>query len=391
MTGGMAATKSILGQPSWVVKSADVELAVTVRGGHMAPVTFFRGSSRPVRPYYISPWQGSGTRTGEPVLDVLRGDFFCMPFGAANKLRREDHPAHGEPAGSTWRFVGLTKARGVTELALAMTTKARRGTVSKKLSLVDGENVTYIEHDLSAYSGPLCFSHHAILDVPPEPSSMRVSVSPFRLGRVAPRRILTNDVNEYYALAPGRRFSSLDRVPTIWRDLPWADCSSQPHLRGFMDVIAVYPRSGALPAWTAVTVPSRGYLWFSLRDPSLLPQTVLWMDNGGRHASPWGGTNRCLGVEDGCAYFASGLAESARKNDLNTLGIPTALRFRPDRAVRVAHIQGVARIPAGFDRVRTASFRQDAVLFTSWSGKTASARVRWRFLEEGSASLRSES
>ena len=134
-------------------------------------------------------------------------------------------------------------------------------------------------------------------------------------------------------------------------------------------------------------VPSRGYLWFALRDAAVLPQTVLRMDNCGRHAPPWLGVNRCLGVEDGCAYFASDLADSAKKNELNAEGIPTVLKMDPDHPTRIAHIQGVARIPRAFDRVRRAGFNRDAVRFESWSGSAVEVPVRWRFLKEGRAAL----
>jgi len=46
------------GQPSWVIQSDQVELAITEIGGHMAPVTFYRKDPSPVQPYHISPWQG---------------------------------------------------------------------------------------------------------------------------------------------------------------------------------------------------------------------------------------------------------------------------------------------------------------------------------------------
>ena len=90
-----AKKKTIFGERSWVIGNDQVELAVTMRGGHMAPVTFFRGAEAPVQPYYISPWQGTRTRTGVAVLDMLRGDFFCMPFGGGEPYRGENHPAHG--------------------------------------------------------------------------------------------------------------------------------------------------------------------------------------------------------------------------------------------------------------------------------------------------------
>jgi len=374
---------TIKGEPSWVVATAQVELALTVRGGHMAPVQFFRDSDRPVQPYWFSPWQGSGVSTGEPVLDPARGDFFCMPFGSENAWRGEDHPAHGESAGSRWELVSLEEAGGVTEIRLGLTTTIRRGRIEKRVSLVSGGNALYIEHTLEGYEGRMCLGHHANLAVPEEPGSLLVSVSPFRLARVAPREALANVGKEYYFLAPGRAFTRLDRAPTIWKDRPYADLSTHPVFPGFMDVAAVYPVAGRGPAWTAVVLPASGALWFALRDALVLPQTTMWMSNGGRHQPPWNSANRVLGLEDGCAYFASGLTRSAARNDLNAAGIPTTMKLRPDRPTRIRVIQGMARIPRGFDRVKSAAFLPGAVVFTSRSGKKAPARVRWSFLETG--------
>ncbi len=216
--------------------------------------------------------------------------------------------------------------------------------------------------------------------------SLRLSTCPTRLGRVVPRKNLSNTGNEYYFLDPGAAFSRLDRVPTIWRRAPSADLSSHPVPRGFMDLAAVFPKPGPAPAWTAVVLSGRGCLWFALRDASLLPQTVFWMSNGGRHAAPWSGVNRCLGIEDGCAYFTFGLGPSVRRNDLNAAGIPTTLTLKPDRPLTIRHIQGMARVPKGFDRVRSARFEPGRVCFTAWSGKTARAEVGWEFLATGALS-----
>ena len=360
-----------------------VELALTVRGGHMAPVTFFRASARPIQPYYISPWQGRNVRTGVPVLDVLRGDFFCLPFGGGDSYRGENHPVHGESAGSTWRFDGLERSAEVTELRLRLHTRVRPGRITKRLSLVRGQNVIYCQHTLDGFSGRLCLSHHATLAVPGTPGSLRLSLSPMRLGRVVPRSALANTGNEYYFLAPGKKFTDLGRVPTIWKDLPFEDCSTHPLRYGFMDLVSVFARPGGTPAWTTVVMPAQECLWFALKDPHLLPQTTLWMSNGGRHAPPWNGINRCLGVEDGCAYFTFGLAASLRRNELAAAGIPTALGLRPDRQTCINYIQGMTRIPRGFDRVKSLSFRKDSVSFTSWSGKRVQAAVRWSFLYTG--------
>jgi hypothetical protein len=373
----------VRGQPSWVVANRQVELAMTERGGHMAPVVFFRDTADPVQPYYVSPWQGTGVSTGVPVLDVLRGDFFCMPFGGGKPYRGESHPPHGESAGSRWSLDGVRTRADVTELTLTMSTTVRPGRITKRISLLDGQNVLYCRHVLEGFSGRMCLSHHATLAMPEAEGSLRVSVSPLRLARVVPRDALTNVGNEYYFLAPGRSFTKLDRVPTIWKDAPFADLSSHPIRRGFMDLVALFARPSTTPAWTAVVSPGRRWLWFALKDAATLPQTTLWMSNGGRHAAPWNGINRCLGVEDGCAYYTFGLVDSARKNELSSQGIPTSLLLNPDRPTRITHIQGMVRTPKGFDRVKSASFLTDTVVFASWSGKAVEFPVRWGFLSSG--------
>ena len=153
-----------------------------------------------------------------------------------------------------------------------------------------------------------------------------------------------------------------------------------------MDLIAIFSRPGAAPSWITAAVPDTGYLWFALKDPLVLPQTVFWMDNTGRHAPPWSGGNRCLGLEDGRSYFATSLADSARRNELNAAGVPTVFDLKSEKPLSINYIQGVTRIPRSFDRVKSVSFGRDTVRFTAWSGERVEASVHWRFLYSGELS-----
>jgi hypothetical protein len=375
--------RRIAGEMSWTIATDQVALSVTERGGHMAPVTFYRNEADPVQPYYLNPWRAEGLRDDLPLLDVLRGDFFCMPFGGANAYRGERHPVHGESANAAWRFVSLDREGGTTALTLALRVKARPGTITKRIALVDGHPVVYCRHVLDGFQGPMCLSHHATLALPEREAGLRVSSSPIRLGRVAPRPDRLNRGNEYYFLEPGSRFASLSRVSTIWKEPAYADCSRFPLRYGYMDLAALYAKPTGAPAWIAASVPSRRYVWFALKDPRVLPQTVLWMSNGGRHAPPWNGRNRCLGLEDGCGYFASGLEASARANDLNQSGIATALRLTARAPTAIHYIQGVAKTPKGFGRVRSISFEPDRIALHAESGIRVEAPVRWPFVLTG--------
>jgi hypothetical protein len=84
-----------------------------------------------------------------------------------------------------------------------------------------------------------------------------------------------------------------------------------------------------------------------------------------------------------------GLAASTKKNDLNEKGILTALKLSPLRPTAINYIQGVARIPKGFGRVRTARFNEGMVSFVGESGKTAAAAVAHGFLFSGAIGARS--
>jgi hypothetical protein len=107
------------------------------------------------------------------------------------------------------------------------------------------------------------------------------------------------------------------------------------------------------------------------------------MANCGRHDSPWNGRERCLGLEDVRAFFATGLGPSVRPNSLSRAGIPTVMKLSPERPTTINYIQGVVKTPPSFGRVRTARFTRGSVTFISESGKTATSPVRHEFLTTG--------
>ncbi len=373
--------KTIRSQPSWVLRSDRVELCLTQLGGHMAPVTFFRNSTDAVQPYYISPWQGEKVAPGEPVLVPLRGNFFCMPFGGDNAWRGEDHVAHGEPATGKWQLADYQARGTVRSMTLTMDTAVRPGRVTKRHALVEGQNVVYTRHVLEGYSGRMPLGHHATLSL--EARHLRVSHSPFVLGMTCPELFSDPANREYQSLAINERFDDLARVPLMWKHQPVGDCTVFPQRLGFTDLLGLFSEPHAEPAWTAAVCAEQRYVWFSLKDPSVLPATVFWISNRGRHGAPWNGRNICLGLEDVCAYFASGLRESVQANLVRDAGIPTAVELRKDRPKAINYIEGVARAPGGFRSVERVEFGDDEIVLVSDSGERVSASVRWRWLEEG--------
>jgi hypothetical protein len=383
-----AKLRKLHSQPSFVFATKEVEVAVTKLGGHMAPVTFFRDSARPVQPYHISPWQDEKpTKMPAPVLVTLRGDFFCLPFGGnSDEVAGEKHPPHGEIVGEPWKVVGTRKEGGVTTLTMGIDTMVRKGRVTKELSLVDGQNVVYSRHLIEGFAGRVPLGHHATLAMPEKDRAVRIATSAFRFGMTCPGLFSDPKQREYQALLPGAKWTDLTKVPAVWKGAPDADLTRLPGRYGHADLVQLanepWEKTGG-PAWTTATFTEDGYLWFALKDPAVLNSTVFWMENHGRHGHPWNGRNNCLGLEDVTAYFADGLAASSRENLLTKEGVATAVELSAAKPTEVNYIQGVAKIPAGFENVRTLEFAPGQVTFVSTTGQRVTAPVRHEFLKTG--------
>ena len=385
---GGAKVETIASQPCWVIENGTIRLAVTQLGAQMAPVTFYLGSDRTIEPYYISPWQGEGLKLDPPVLVPLRGDFFCLPFGSNSEPYKgmKFYP-HGEPPGVPWTLIGSDKTGAVTTLTLALETKVPAGRITKTIRLVDGRNVVYSQERLEGYSLKTSMGHHAILAVPEKEGSLRIATSKFRFGMTEPFLFSNPAMGEYQSFAIGERFDTLSRVPLGWKGAEPADCTSFPARTGFADLLGVFSESAdRLPekvAWTTATNQDGGYLWFSMHDPGLLPTTVFWVENHGRHEPPWSGRNRCLGLEDICGYLNEGMPMSAEPNNLNAQGIPTAVELNANRPTFVNYIQGVAKIPADFQMVKDVEFGAGELTFVSVTGKKVTVPVQFEFVRTG--------
>jgi len=375
------------GQPSFILENTTIQVAVTKVGGHLV-ASFDRASAAPIRPYHVSPWQEEGAKIEPPILSVLRGDFFCMPFGGNDEaVDGQQHPPHGETANGTWELVSEPAASdGVTNLTLALETKVRPGKVTKQLALVDGHPVIYGTHVIEGFAGSTPLAHHATLAMPETEKMLRVSTSPFRFGLTKPAQFSDPAKREYQSLAIGARFTDLHHVPQIFKDSPDADCTSFPARRGFADLLCVVNEPSAKtggPGWTAAVDNEKHFCWFSLKDPAVLPITVFWIENHGRHAAPWSGRNNCLGLEDVCGMFADGLAPSLRDNELSKEGVPTSIELKADQPTSIRYIQGAVRVPDGFDIVKSIEFSPGKAKLVSAAGPAVEVPVRHEYLQDG--------
>lgn len=374
------AKKTVAKQPSWRLMSKDVEAYVTEQGGHLGPVTFDR-RKRKIRPYSVAPWATEKLDPATPeILKVLRGDFFCMPFGGnETPYKKERHPVHGETANAKWHLQSLKKTDDRTCLHLSLRPKVRKGRVDKRITLIDGHNALYCQHVISQMSGPMSFGHHAMILFPDEPGSGVISTSPIKYGQVYYEPAENPAEGGYSILKPGAEIKNLARVPTITGET--ADLTRYPARRGFEDLIQILSDPKASLAWTAVTFPKQRYVWFGLKDPRVLGGTIFWISNGGRHYAPWNGRHvNVVGLEEVTSYFHPGLAESAQKNPFTKKGFKTTVQLTPSKPLVVNYMMAVASIPAGFDQVKRITLAGNKATLVAKSGKRVETPIDTTFL-----------
>lgn len=373
--------QKVLGQPSWRVATPRVEAFVTQTGGHLGPVTFDRRGKK-IAPLSVAPWAEEELDRSTPaIIRVLRGDFFCMPFGGnETAYRGERHPVHGEPANAKWKFESLdADGDRRTRLHLSLRMKTRPGRVDKFVSVPSDHDAIYQRHVVSDTSGPMSFGHHAMIKFPDEPESGIVSTSRFVHGQVFVQPTELPENRGYSILRPAAEFDSLERVPTTTGEA--TDLSRYPARRGFEDIIMLVSDAHAPFAWTAVTFAKQRYAWFALKDPRILQSTIFWISNGGRHYPPWNGRHvNVMGLEEVTSYFHLGLAESVKPNPLSQRGIKTSVYLKPTEPLPVKYIFGIVAIPQKFDRVATIEPTSEGIELRSSTGAVARTPVDLRFL-----------
>ncbi len=374
--------KNVHKQPSFQFKSSTVEAYVTEQGGHLAPVIYDR-ADRKIQPFSIAPWAEEKVDPALPeILKVLRGDFFCLPFGGNDQpFKGEKFPIHGETANNKWNFESLDEDGGRTTLHLSMDSRMRKGRVDKRITLIDGHNAVYSQHVISGMTGPMSVGHHATLKFPDEPGSGIVSFSPFRFGQVFVEPTERPEARGYSMLQPGYEFTDLKAVATITKEM--ADISRYPARRGFEDIAQIIADSDRDVAWTAVSFPKQRYVWFALKDPKVLATTLMWMSNGGRHYPPWSGRHvNVMGLEEITGYFHYGIAASAKKNPHNEKGVPTVIQLKPNKPTVVNYIMAAVPTPANFTGVKQIVTEEQGCVLIAESGKSLKVPMDLAFLKE---------
>lgn len=355
------------------IHSDHVSLAVTETGGHLSSVTFTLGD-RAISPLHTAPWADESLPNDiPPILRILRGDFFCAPFGDNDVIAGGGH-AHGASANGTWQLVRSDDAS--LEAELSETILGAR--LTKQIELRPGHAVVYQRHTFAGGQGRLPVGHHLMLRADPV---LRLGFAPRVWAGTPPTEIETPPAGRSILAYP-QTITDLDAARSAVGGR--IDLTTYPSATDHEDLWSLVSDATRPFTWSAATCAGGGWVWFALKNPRLLPSTILWLSNGGRTYLPFSSRHiGVIGIEEVCSYFHLGHAASIADNPIAQLGVPTAIRLDPDGTVTIPYLFGLAAVDRSFDRVVDIRAVDDGIVLVDRHGLEAFAACDVNFIDGG--------
>ena len=246
---------------------------------------------RTIQPMHRVPWMNEALPANLPAhLRQMQGDFFCAPFadGGGNAP-----VLHGWPANALWSDIS---SDGAT-LQARLVEKVQGATVTKRLTLKDNHPFVYQAHEFCGGTGTISVANHAMVSLS---DGGLISFSAKDSFRTPAQAQETDPARGRSALAYPARTNDPRAFPA--QDGGTVDLTCYPFRPDSEDFVIASETAGSQIGWTAVVRLGQGDLYLSIRNPAILPMTMLWHSDGGRDFAPWSGRHRsCLGVEEGYA------------------------------------------------------------------------------------------
>jgi hypothetical protein len=327
----------------------------------------------PLQPLHRAPWvrdQEILPPDVAPVEAKLAGDFFCAPFAMA----AEDAPIHGWSANGQWKTAGKSEdAEGVLTARYALEQRINGAQLTKEITLVAGQPIVYQQHVFSGGSGHLPIAHHAMIHVP---GGAQLSFSPKAFGRTPNGAPETDPIRGRSIFAYPQTFASLKTLALA--DGRTIDASRYPFDHGHEDLSILAGVSGVKLGWSAAVATEDGFIFFAIKDAARLPETVLWMSNGGRNYAPWNGRHRAvLGIEE--AATSAHVTGNLGDNVASPAGLVTGLDLGGEQAIRYAF--GAIRVPEGWSEIAAIAVAGDTLTLTDIGGGSVTIPFLGRHFE----------
>ncbi len=356
-----------------LIKNQSVEVGVLEECGHLFPIRFFF-EKEVIEPMHIAPWTNEDLdKSIPPILKYLRGDFFCAPFGASDILKDESRD-HGTSANDKWNEIEVTKS----SLKLKLSKKISGAELIKEISINENESVVYQKHIFKGGKGKIPVGHHAMLKIP---DSCFISFSDFEFAGTPPFIVEPDSSKGRSVLKYPQQFPNLANVQLS--DNKIVDVSIYPFDKNHEDLYMVISKKDIPFGWSAVSCPSKGWLWFAIKDRNILPNTVIWLSNGGRYYSPFSSRHKnVIGIEETASFFHLGHKASIEKNYLNEQGFKTYIELAPDKVLEIPYLFGAVKIPSGFGKVKSITETKDGVEIKDNGHNKVFVKVNLNFIRD---------
>ncbi|WP_246217328.1 hypothetical protein [Paraburkholderia panacisoli] len=331
----------------WHLEWPHGALDVHARGGMLGGVALKRGD-RQVRPFYEPPWIGDGTHQRPELLNHMRSEFPCVPFGVSYAreavveswqesvttpvteshalLDSSDDLLHGYGCVTDWTLVRQTDLE--IEIALEYPPASP---IARLVRVVRADpNGPAIDFSLAVEARKETrrpIGLHPNLALPSLAGAFQIDPGAFRFGVVHPG----GPEPGVSRAEPGAFFDRLDQVPLRAGGTAAFDRFPLPH--NTEEIVQLCGVDGAVILTDDESQVAYRLCW----DASVLPSLLLWISNRGRSYGPWNSHNLCLGVEPVASAFELGCRAALAANPINERGIPTAIALDPGQPVEFAY------------------------------------------------------
>ena len=325
-------------------------VSVETLGGMLGPTLFVLPDGRQIAPFHIAPWFEGDQASDQPgILKRLRGEWPCVPFGAASLRAGQDGWPASDPTlepdpfphgfGSNHNWYWLETAADEIGLAIDYPTSHPISGLRRWVRPVTGEAA--IDFCLSIKARHDCvlpIGLHPVFRLPAVTGGMRLDITA-RAASTFPGRVDPSSI-----FAP-------DQLARNWHAIALTDGTildpgAVPLSQNTEDLLQLLDIGGHAELHNLAENYRVRLDWNAEHFPDLL----LWFSNFGRRHKPWNGRHLALGVEPVCSAFDLGSQISSSPNPINRRGNPTAHVFSAREVFETRY-----RVTIDSPGVRTAS------------------------------------
>ena len=349
-----------LGQPVYKLENDRIRIMTTVQNACVLPYFLFR-DGREICPYWLAPWWNDRLYDdGSTISSTLRGNFFCMERKGLQGYE------HGRCANSPWELDGVEDKQDRKVMKLRFS-DPDGGWIEKHLEIRNDDTAVYETEILKGFSGEFTYNTHPCLKVPKECFAASLDGN-WKEMQTANGKLLDTEGGTYSRLPALTRITDRKKVTTVYGEE--VDLGRHPQPKGTIDLLIADTDATDGLGYAVFANPEEGYLYYQIKDAKVLPNTMFWLFNGGRHFAPWNGTtDGCLGVEEMSGRLF--IFDEDFPDRPDRYMIP----FEEGKDLSVRQVYGVVPLPEGERSIRASRLTDKGILVSFEGGTEAQITV----------------